>query len=159
VLTTSTTIDARQLAETQVRVAVDATIAAFSKCLEQLPNCDVAELEKTRRGELLELNTTRINEWNAAGYAVRDRDQFRYVIEQVELNSTATQATVRVCVADGSKLVRPGAGPGGADVVVDGAFTSGRESWDVRLDSDGVWRAYAAPAVGPTESSDVCPRS
>ena len=24
-------------------------------------------------------------------------------------------------------------------------------------DSDGVWRAYDAPAVGPTESSDVCP--
>jgi hypothetical protein len=138
---------------------VDAAIAAFSRCLEQLPACDAAQLEKTRRGELLQLNTARINEWNAAGYAVRDRDKFRYVIEQVELNPTATQATVRVCIADGSKLVRPGAGPGGADVIVDDSYTSGRETWDVRLDSDGVWRAYAAPADGPTESRDVCPPS
>lgn len=143
--------------EQLVREAVDASIEAFSACLLALPNCEVAGLEATRRGDLLAVNAQRINEWNAAGYALRDRDNFRYVIEQVELNSDATQATVLVCIADGSKLVIPGAGPGGVDVVVDDAYVSGRENWDVRLDTDGVWRPYAAPPAGPTEARDVCP--
>ena len=46
-----------------------------------------------------------------------------------------------VCIADGSDLVKPAAGPGGADVIIDDSFTSGRESWDMRLDADGNWRA------------------
>ncbi len=143
--------------EELVREAVDASIEAFSACLLALPSCEVAGLETTRRGDLLAVNVQRITEWNAAGYAVRDRDNFRYVIEQVELNADATQATVLVCIADGSKLVIPGAGPGGVDVVVDDAYVSGRENWDVRLDTDGVWRPYAAPPAGPTEARDVCP--
>lgn len=143
--------------EQLVRAAVEASIEAFSACLLSLPNCDVAGLEDTRRGELLDVNVQRISEWNAAGYAVRDRDSFRYVIERVELNDDATQATVVVCIADGTKLVIPGAGPGGVDVIVDDSYISGREAWDVRLDDDGVWRPYAAPPAGPTEASDVCP--
>jgi hypothetical protein len=106
---------------------------------------------------LLQRNTARINEWNAAGYALRQADQFRYVIEQVQLGPDLKQATVTVCSADGSQLVQPGAGPGDADVVVDGAYTSGREAWDVRLDPDGVWRPYDAPPIGATEARDVCP--
>jgi hypothetical protein len=114
-------------------------------------------LEATRRGELLRINTERITEWNAAGYAARDRDTARSVIEQVELNADLTQATVTVCSSDGTKLVLPGAGPGGVDVIVDDSYVSGRAEWDVRLDPDDVWRPYAAPASGPTESRDVCP--
>jgi len=105
------------------------------------------------------VNTARITEWNQAGYAVIDRDQFRYVIESVDVAEDLRQATVTVCFADGSKLVDPGAGPGGSDVIIDGAFTSGREAWDVRLNDDGVWRAYDAPLIGTTEATDVCPAS
>lgn len=112
-----------------------------------------------RAGPLLERNTDRINEWNAAGYTVRNRDQFRFVIEKVSLSASGVQAAVLVCIADGSDLVEPGAGPGGADVVIDDSYSSGRSSWDMRLDSDGVWRAYDGPPVGPTETSDVCPAS
>jgi len=68
----------------------------------------------------------------------------------------APQATALVCIADGGDLVKPGAGPGGADVIIDDSFTSGRAWWDVRLDPDGKWCACDAPAVGPTESRDVC---
>ena len=153
----TTTIDPRAKAESDVRAAIDASVAAFSDCLLKMPNCDVATLEATRRGDMLRINTERVAQWNAAGYAVRDRDTFRYVVEQVELNADLTQATVLVCIADGTKLVQPGAGPGGADVIVDDSYVSGRESWDVRLDADGIWRPYAAPASGPTESRDVCP--
>lgn len=153
----TTTIDPHARAESDVRAAIDASVAAFSDCLLKMPNCDVATLEATRRGDMLRINTERVTQWNAAGYAVRDRDTFRYVVEQVELNADLTQATVLVCIADGTKLVQPGAGPGGADVIVDDSYVSGRESWDVRLDADGIWRPYAAPASGPTESRDVCP--
>lgn len=153
----TTTIDPRAKAESDVRAAIDASVAAFSDCLLKMPNCDVATLEATRRGDMLRINTERVTQWNAAGYAVRDRDTFRYVVEQVELNADLTQATVLVCIADGTKLVQPGAGPGGADVIVDDSYVSGRESWDVRLDADGIWRPYAAPASGPSESRDVCP--
>lgn len=105
---------------------------------------------------MLTVNMNRIEEWNAAGYTVVDRDQFRYEIERVELSDDGRAAVVTVCFADGSKLVDPGAGPDGGDLIVDGTFMSGREAWDVRLDDDGVWRAYDAPLVGATEPTDVC---
>ena len=152
-----TTVDARAAAEAQVRAAVDRAIADFSQCLAALPACDVALLAATRADPMLATNSSRITEWNEAGYSVINRDQFRYVIETVELSDDLQQATVTVCISDGSKLVNPGAGPAGADLVIDGTYVSGREAWDVRLDGDGVWRAHDAPAVGPPEANDVCP--
>ena len=138
---------------------MDLAQETFSACLVAMPSCDPSTLAVARAGELLARNVARINEWNAAGYTVRNRDQFRYVIEEVTVAPTGAQAAALVCIADGSDLVQPAAGPGGADVVIDDSFTSGRESWDMRLDPDGQWRAFDAPAVGPTESTDVCPPS
>ena len=88
-----------------------------------MPSCDPSTLAVARAGDLLARNVARINEWNAAGYTVRNRDQFRYVIEEVTLGPSGTQATALVCIADGSELVKPGAGPGGADVIIDDTFT------------------------------------
>jgi hypothetical protein len=153
----TTTIAPAVEAEADVRAAVAAAADAFSACLVALPNCDVATLAATRAGDTLAINTQRITEWNAAGYAIRDRDQFRYVIESVELKPDLKSATVMVCYADGSKLVSPGTGPGGADVVIDGTYGSAREAWDMRLDADGAWRMYRGPLVGPKESRDICP--
>ena len=143
--------------DTAIRQAIAAATDAFTGCLLALPACDPATLVATRDGPILAINTDRVEEWNAAGYEVRDRDQFRYIIESVEIDPAGDAAIAIVCVADGSKLVLPGAGPGSTDVIVDGTYVSGRESWDMRLGADGVWRVYDAPALGPTESSDVCP--
>jgi hypothetical protein len=151
------TTDATASAESNVRAAIDLAQQTFSECLVAMPNCDPNTLAVARGGDLLSRNVGRIGEWNSAGYTVIDRDRFRYVIESVKLNDDESQATAVVCIADGSKLVQPGAGPGGANVIVDDAYTSGRSSWDMRLDPDGQWRAYDAPAAGPTESTDVCP--
>jgi hypothetical protein len=139
-----------------VRAAVDKAIADFTRCLLALPACDPAMLAATRSGAMLAVNTERIGEWNTAGYAVIDRDQFRYAIESIDLADDLRSATVTVCFADGSKLVDPGAGPDGADVIIDGTFTSGREAWDVRLDQDGVWRTYDTSVAGALENTDVC---
>lgn len=152
-----TTADPAVAVEAAVRAAVDLAIADFSACLLALPACDPSTLAATRADPLLSVNVDRINEWNSAGYAVIDRDQFRHVIESVELSPTLDEATVTVCFADGSKLVDPGAGPDGSDVIVDGTYASGREAWDMRLGADGVWRVQEAPLVGQTEETDVCP--
>ncbi|HRE00488.1 MAG TPA: hypothetical protein PLV68_04260, partial [Ilumatobacteraceae bacterium] len=132
--------------EAKVRAAVDRAIADFSECLLAMPNCDATTLAATRSDPMLARNVARITEWNAAGYSVIDRDQFRYVIEAVELDDVAGQATVTVCIADGTKLVLADAAPDGSDIIIDDTFVSGREAWDVRRDADGVWRAYDAPA-------------
>jgi hypothetical protein len=154
---TTTTVDPRAEVEAEVRAATIRALDDFSACLVAMPNCDTATLAETRADPLLTVNVDRVAEWNAAGYTVIDRDQFRYVIEGVDLAASLDQATVTVCFADGSKLVEPGVGPGGTDVIIDGEFVSGREAWDMRLDDDGVWRAYGAPVVGETEGTDGCP--
>ena len=152
-----TTDDPAATAYVEVRAAVDRAIADFSECLLALPNCDISMLAATRGNPMLAINGARISEWNMAGYSVIDRDQFRYVIEAVELAADLEQATVTVCIADGTKLIHAGAAPDGSDIIIDDTYISGREAWDVRRGTDGVWRAFEAPAVGPTESSDVCP--
>jgi hypothetical protein len=122
-----------------------------------MPKCDPSTLAVARAGSLLAKNTAKINEWNADGYTVRDREKFRSVVEQVSVDPSMTSASARTCYADGSRLVKPGAGPGGADVVIDDTFGSARDQVTLRLDTDGVWRAYDAQPVGATESTDVCP--
>jgi hypothetical protein len=77
------------------------------------------------------------------------------VIENINVDDTATRATATVCIADGSRLVLPSAD--GTDVIIDDAFVAGREAWEMRLDGDGYWRAYAAPGVGETSDTDQCP--
>ena len=151
------TLEVMSEMEQEVRAAVDRSVAGFSACLVAMPGCDTASLAATRGDPLLAVNVARVGEWNAAGYTVVDRDQFRYVIEDVELSADGLQATVTVCVADGSKLVDPGAGPDGADLIVDGTYVSGREAWDMRLGEDGIWRVHDGPVIGATEATDVCP--
>lgn len=152
-----TTVDPAVEVSSAASAAVDKAIADFTACLNALPNCDIATLAASRANPLLAVNAGRVSQWNLAGYVVADRDQFRYVIESVDVADDFMTATVTICYADGSKLVDPGAGPGGADLVIDGTFSSGREAWDMRLDPDGVWRAYDAPLVGGPEATDVCP--
>jgi hypothetical protein len=111
-----------------------------------------------RGGELLQRNIALINAWNAEGFAIRERNKFRYVVESVDVaESSAKSATVAVCTADGSVRVRPGAAPDGSDVVVNDDFISGRTEWQFRLQDDGVWRAIDTVALGPSERTDVCP--
>ena len=142
-------------AETEVRAAIALAQQSFSDCLVAMPTCDPSTLAVARGGDLLARNVARINEWNAGGYTVRNREQFRFVVESVTV--AGARATATVCIADGSDLVEPGAAPDGGDLVIDDSFTSGRESWDMRVDSDGRWKAFDGTTVGPTESSDVCP--
>lgn len=155
----TTTVDPAVATETAVREAVALAQSTFSECLVALPACDPSTLAAARAGDLLERNMKLIDEWNAAGYAVRDRDQFRYVTESVSLGADGVTATATVCIADASRLVIPNAAPDGSDVILDDEYTSGRSAWDMRLDPDGVWRVHDTTPIGVAASEDLCPAS
>lgn len=153
---TSSTVDPVVEADVAVRAAIDLAQATFSDCLVALPRCDPASLAVARAGDVLAANTALITEWNSLGYTVRDRDAFRFVVEDVTVDPSLTSAVATVCVADGSRLVLPNAAPDGGDVVIDDEYTSGRTEWDVRLDADGVWRVYGSTSIGASATEDVC---
>ena len=157
--TTLTTIGPSAAAVADVRSAYQLASQTFSACLVAMPNCDTSTLAVARSSPLLDRNVARIDEWQTAGYTVRNRGRFRSVLESVELGPDARTATVMTCISDDSDLVLPGAGPGRADVIVDDSLTSGRDVWQFRLESDGVWRAFELEPLGATESRDVCPAS
>ena len=160
--TTSTTIDPSTHADEQVRAAYQLASDTYSACLvaPAMPHCDTATLAVTRAGALLDRNVARIDDWQSKGYTVRNRDKFRSVVEQVTIARDAKDATLISCIADGSSLVLPGAGPSGADVIIDGTRSHrGGTDRDFVLDPDGVWRAHDGGAAGPTQSTDVCPAS
>jgi hypothetical protein len=153
---TSATVDPAAAADAEIREAIALAQISFSDCLVALPVCDPATLEVARAGDLLARNTSLINEWNSLGYTVRDRDQFRYVVESVVVDSSLATAVATVCIADGSRLVLPNAAPDGGDVVIDDEYTSGRSEWEMRLDVDGVWRLYGSTPIGVAATEDVC---
>ena len=154
--TTTTTVDPKVTAEADVRAAVKVMMDSFSACLSALPSCEANSLAVARSGSLLARNKARIADWNSRGYAVRSRDQFRWVIDSVVLDDTASMANAVVCFADGSRLVRPGAAPDGSDVVIDDSFGSARDEWLLRREADGVFRAYESTSIGTISASDVC---
>jgi hypothetical protein len=158
-VTPTTTVDPAVITEGAVREAVALAQSTFSDCLIALPACDPLTLAAARAGALLDRNVTLINEWNSSGYAVRDRDKFRYIVESVSLGADGVTATATVCIADATRLVIPNAAPDGGDVIVDDEYTSGRSAWDMRLDPDGVWRVHDTTPIGAAASEDLCPAS
>ena len=155
--TTSTTTDPKATAEAAVRAAIVLAEETFSACLVAMPHCDPQTLAVARTGQLLARNVALISDWNAQGFTVREREKFRFVIESVSLaEGSLDRATALVCIVDDSVRVRPGVGPGGADIVVNDSFISGRTDWQMMLGSDGVWRSNDGVAIGPTEDHDVC---
>ena len=92
-------VDPAAQAEAAVRAAVDLAQSTFSACLVAMPSCDPSTLAVARAGDLLARNVARINEWNAAGYTVRNRDQFRYVIEERDARHRAARRRRRWCAS------------------------------------------------------------
>ena len=156
--TTSVAVSAAEAkAAAEIRATLARSFADFRACATALPHCDTSKLADTRAGVLLERNVAKMTEWNAAGYVYKP-GEYRVVVDKVTFTTPElTRATASVCSSSAGDLVNPGAGPGGADVIVDGGYSSGFAAWDMRL-SDGVWRVYDAPATGTvSETSDVCP--
>jgi hypothetical protein len=107
-------------------------------------------------GISLESLSNAITQSNAEGQISRNRDRNHYKIESVTV-SGADRASAVVCTTDGSERVRPGAGPNGVDVIVDDLFVSRRDTYDMQLDADGVWRLYGGSIIGNPSGVDLCP--
>ena len=101
--TSTTTTEPPSSPEADVRAAIALAQQTFSDCLVAMPQCDPSTLVVARAGSLLERNVARVQEWNAAGYTVRNRDQFRYVIEAVTLSPDGTTASATVCIGSSER--------------------------------------------------------
>jgi hypothetical protein len=142
--------------EQAVRNAIDKARADGDACMRALPRCDVATLAASRGGVSLESLTKVITQYNAEGQVSRNRDRNHYKIESVAVSSP-DRASAVVCNTDGSERVLPGAGPNGVDIIVDDLFVSRRDTYEMQLDADGVWRLYGGAIIGNPSGVDLCP--
>ena len=142
--------------EQAVRSAIDKARADGDACMRALPKCDVATLAASRGGVSLENLTKVITQANAEGQVSRNRDRNHYKIESVAI-SGPDRASAVVCNTDGSERVIPGAGPNGIDIIVDDRFVSRRDTYEMQLDADGVWRLYGGGIIGNPSAVDLCP--
>ena len=124
--------------------------------MRALPKCDVATLAASRGGVSLANLIKAITEYNAAGKISRRRERNHYKIEEVTIVGP-DRASAVVCNTDGSETVLPGGGPNGEDVITDDLFVSRRDTYEMQLDADGVWRLYGGAIIGNPSGVDLCP--
>jgi hypothetical protein len=152
----STTPPPANATEQAVRNAIDKSFADSAACLEALPTCDPVTSGAARAGASLEGWTKLVTKYKAAGYVSRRRERNHHNIESVTIQG-ADRATAVVCNTDGSETVQPGAGLDGGDLIVDGQFVSRRDTYDMRLDPDGLWRLYDGKLIKSSSGDDLCP--
>ena len=67
-----------------------------------------------------------------------------------------SKALVTVCTIDSGLVYKPGAGPDGADVVINDAVTASRELVTMVL-RDGSWKAESGKSLGTWKGETSCP--
>ena len=156
--TTSTTVDPKATAEAAVRADLQAGVSAYKVCLIAMPSCDPQSLTKAFSGPALDRNIAIIKDGNAHGYATRDVDRYRVVVTGIKFADGAapSPASVSVCLSDGAQVVRPGAGPDGADVIVNDEVHTELITLDVRLGASGTWLVNDSVSNGPVQQGDQC---
>jgi hypothetical protein len=152
----STTPPPPNATEQAVRAAIDKVQANSNACMTALPKCEVATLAATQGGTSLEQRTKLMTQYNAEGQVSRNRDRNHYKIESVTIQAP-DRASAVVCNTDGSERVLPGAGTNGIDIIVDDLFVSRRDTYEMQLDADGVWRLYGGSIIGNPSAVDLCP--
>ena len=142
--------------EQAVRNAIDKVQTNSNACMTALPRCEVATLAASQGGASLEQRTKLMTQYNVEGQVSRNRDRNHYKIESVTIQSV-DRASAVVCNTDGSERVLPGSGPNGVDIIVDDLFVSRRDTYEMQLDADGVWRLYGGSIIGNPSAVDLCP--
>ena len=152
----ATTVAPAAATEQAVRNAIDKARADGDACMRALPRCDISTLAASRGGVSLESLTKVLTQYNAEGQVSRNRERNHYKIESVTIQG-ADRASAVVCNTDGSERVLPGAGPNGVDIIVNDSFLSRRDTYEMQLDADGVWRLYGGSIIGNPSGVDLCP--
>ena len=138
--TTTTTIRAATRDELAVRAAWKGWLAASEACDVDPKGCDRAGLANYMAGSSLTNKLLATDTLISKGWGVREGPggiDDRYKIESV--TSTEGQAIVQYCQFDEGVTVDPGAGPGGADVIINDTVAS-RRIRTVFTRPDGVWK-------------------
>jgi hypothetical protein len=152
-------VSPQQRAEADIRAAYGAYDAAFFACSQDPPNCDRAKLSEHVTGDQLAFTMNNIDVKVREGTRTRSPgpDQDYYVIESITVDPSLASAQVQVCVADGRIIYKPAAGPNGADVILNDAFSSGRETETWERGTDGVWRESGFTAIEKAPGRNICP--
>ena len=142
--TTSTTISAATRDELAVRAAWKGWLTASEACDVDPKGCDRAGLANYIAGTFLSNKLKAVDALIQKGWGVRTGPggiDDRYRIESVTL--TPGQAIVQYCELNEGLVFDPGAGPGGADVIINDAVVSNR-SRAVFTQSSSLWKVTGA---------------
>ena len=137
---TTTTISAATRDELAVRAAWKGWLTVSEACDVDAKGCDRDALAKYMAGTSLSNSLKATDTLISKGWGVREGPggiDDRYKIESVTL--TEGQAIVQYCQFDEGVTFDPGAGPGGADVIINDTVVSRRIRTVFGL-SDGVWK-------------------
>jgi hypothetical protein len=149
---TESTLSNREIAE---QVFLE-NAELFRTCVQDPESCDEQQFEQTASGEALENLVARIRRLREEGLVVRVPHGIPEPVFQDFEQLRPDEVRLRVCEVDTGVMVEPGAGPGGADVIIDDAVVTDVFDEYVRLDSDGVWRVFRAELVTRIEGDGGC---
>ena len=134
---TTTVASADELA---VRATWKGWLMAGEACTVDAKNCDRSSLANYMAGAALSNKLKAVDTLSQKGWGVRKGPggiDDRYKVDSVTI--AADEATVQYCELDEGVTFDPGAGPGGADVIINDAVASHR-SGALLTRSAGVWK-------------------
>ena len=135
--TTTTAVSADELS---VRAAWHGWLTAGEACTVDAKNCDRNALANYMAGAALSNKLKAVDTLSQKGWGVRKGPggiDDRYKVDSVTI--AEDEATVQYCELDEGVTFDPGAGPGGADAIINDAVASHR-SGAVLTRSAGVWK-------------------
>jgi hypothetical protein len=111
-------------------------------------------------GSNRDLIEARLDDFRSNGYVTRPNPEVEalVIVEKpaVLASSPADTAVIQVCEVDSWIVVEPGAGPDGADAIVDPDVTSYRSNY-VLLLVDGRWRIRGSELLAEFPGEPSCP--
>jgi hypothetical protein len=157
----TTTEDPTAELEEVASAAYLAAVDAFVACTDDLDGCDPQTLGEFNAGEALDnlIGTVEALRGQGAEVLPPEDPANRYVVvEAAELvDGSRTEVQVQYCEVDGRRVVQPGAGPDGADVVLTDTVDAVRGVALVELGVDGRWRVTRYATVERSTEENVCP--
>ena len=127
--------------EGEVEQATLANLDAFVGCLDELPDCDVANATRFSALEYADGNVDLLTDWVEAGFETRNINDYNFRVDSVEVFEEVAEALVEVCIWGGTQLVAP-ATDVEPEQLIDGDYSSSRQRYLVRQ-LNGDWLVTA----------------
>lgn len=85
-----------------------------------------------------------------------DADHLHFEVESVQLLTLVEEAQVISCIIDGRRVVDPGGGENGEDLLIDGDIVSGTTHNILTRGADGAWRLSEGSRLVMGDGPDGC---